>query len=219
MSGHNHQLTSGFENLTSANSTSSIYSAISQSLDSLIKPKPSFSTSEQDLTRPSGSEKPLNISNISSNILEISPFERNLTYKCSSCSKRTNCLEKMETHIKLEHPNRIIVLDSDNPGSKPDNAGYKTMTRDQVIDMITLNANSSNKGGFICYFCEDVVGNIEDIKNHFTVEHDASEAFKVKRVKVIFVNVYPKAQLISKCPFGVKTSSEKPTKFFLGFLP
>ena len=216
MSGHNHQLTSGFENLTSANSTSSIYSAISQSLDSLIKPKPSL-PSEHDLTRPSGSEKPLNISNISnisSNILEISPFERNLTYKCSSCSKRTNCLEKMETHIKIEHPNRIIVLDSDNPGSKPDNAGYKTMTRDQVIDMITLNANSSNKGGFICYFCEDVVGNIEDIKNHFTVEHDASEAFKVKRVKVIFAN----NQLISKCPFGVKTSSKNPTKFFPGFL-
>ena len=100
-------------------------------------------------------------------------------------------LEKMETHMKLEHPNRIIVLDSENPGmSKPDNAGYKTMTRDQVIDMITLNANSSNKGGFICYFCEDVVGNIEDIKNHFMVEHDASEAFKVKRVKVIFVKNY-----------------------------
>ena len=100
MSGHNHQLTSGFENLTSANSTSSIYSAISQSLDSLIKPKTSL-TSEQDLTRSSGSEKPLNISNISSNILEISPFERNLTYKCSSCSKRTNCLGTI--HILRNH--------------------------------------------------------------------------------------------------------------------
>ena len=28
-----------------------------------------------------------------------------------------------------------------------------------------------------------------------------------------------KGQLISKCPFGVKTSSKKPTKFFPGFLP
>jgi hypothetical protein len=27
-----------------------------------------------------------------------------------------------------------------------------------------------------------------------------------------------KGQLISKCPFGVKTSSKKPTKFFPGFL-
>ena len=27
-----------------------------------------------------------------------------------------------------------------------------------------------------------------------------------------------KSQLISKCPFGVKTSSQKPTKFFPGFL-
>ena len=106
-------------------------------------------------------------------------------------------LEKMETHMKLEHPNRVIILDSDNPGSK-DNAGYKTMTRDQVIDMITLNANLSNKGGFICYFCEDVVGNIEDIKNHFTVEHDASEAFKVKRVKVIFMRKFKNGILLPK---------------------
>ena len=30
---------------------------------------------------------------------------------------------------------------------------------------------------------------------------------------------FTKGQLISKCPFGVKTSSKKPTKFFLGFLP
>ena len=101
MSGHNHQLNSaGYEILPAANSTSSIYSAISQSLDSL-KPKTSFATSEQDLTR-SASEKPLNISNISTSILEISPFERNLTYKCQSCSKRTNCLEKMETHIFVQ---------------------------------------------------------------------------------------------------------------------
>jgi hypothetical protein len=28
-----------------------------------------------------------------------------------------------------------------------------------------------------------------------------------------------KGQLISKCPFGVKTSSKKPTKIFPGFLP
>ena len=28
-----------------------------------------------------------------------------------------------------------------------------------------------------------------------------------------------KGQLISKCPFGVKTSPKKPTKFFPGFLP
>jgi hypothetical protein len=28
-----------------------------------------------------------------------------------------------------------------------------------------------------------------------------------------------KGQLISKCPFGVKSSSKKPMKFFPGFLP
>jgi len=34
-----------------------------------------------------------------------------------------------------------------------------------------------------------------------------------------WLSVVTKGQLISKCPFGVKTSSKKPTKFFPGFLP
>ena len=109
-------------------------------------------------------EKPLNI-------MEISPFENKLTYKCQSCSKRTNDLDKIETHLKLEHPTRVL-----------DNAGYKIMTRDQIIDMLTMNLTSTNEGGFICYFCEDVVGNIHEIKNHFAAEH-GSEIFKVKRVQ------------------------------------
>ena len=33
------------------------------------------------------------------------------------------------------------------------------------------------------------------------------------------VFVVTKGQLILKCPFGVKTSSKKPTKFFPGILP
>ena len=34
-----------------------------------------------------------------------------------------------------------------------------------------------------------------------------------------YQNEAGKGRLISKCPFGVKTSSKKPTKIFPGFLP
>ena len=37
--------------------------------------------------------------------------------------------------------------------------------------------------------------------------------------KIYLQYLYAKGQLISKCLFGVKTSSKKPTKNFPGFLP
>ena len=40
--------------------------------------------------------------------------------------------------------------------------------------------------------------------------------FKEKSIKYYIIT---KGQLISKCPFGVKTSSKKPTNFFPEFLP
>ena len=119
-----------------------------------------------------GVEKPLNV-------MEISPFEQVPTYKCQYCSKRTNILERVEIHMKIEHPNK-----------SPDDIGYKTLTRDQVVDLLTLNLTSKTSEGaqFICYFCEDVVGNIYELKTHFANEHnqgaitDNDNAFKVKRV-------------------------------------
>ena len=48
--------------------------------------------------------------------------------------------------------------------------------------------------------------------------------FFIVLFKIYFLNHLSKAQpckgqLISKCPFGVKTSSKKPTKLFPGFCP
>ena len=37
--------------------------------------------------------------------------------------------------------------------------------------------------------------------------------------KQVDLKYHSKGQLISKCPFGVKTSSKKPTKLFLDFCP
>ena len=136
-------------------------------------------------------------------IREVSLFESQLTYKCQWCSKRTNDLDKMETHLKIDHPNRTIA---------DDNAGYKTMTRDQVIDMITLNLTSTIEGGFICYFCEDVVGTIADIKNHFAVEHVTEINIKVKRVqdgKKPAVSGYLECQLCGYLSPGLDRSKQR----------
>ena len=109
------------------------------------------------------SEKPLSV-------MEISPFERVPTYKCQYCSKRSNILEKLETHLKVDHPNAA------------QDPGYKIMTRDQVVDMLTLNL-ASNAGDFICYFCDEVVGTIHDVKAHALAEHDKD--FKVKQRTIL----------------------------------
>ena len=111
-------------------------------------------------------EKPLNV-------MEISPFERVPTYKCQYCSKRSNILEKMDTHLKVDHANIKVSEES---------LGYKVLTRDQVVDMLTLNL-ASRTGDFICYFCDDVVGSIHDVKAHFLTEHDKNDSFKVKRAQ------------------------------------
>ena len=150
-------------------------------------------TSSSGSAAAAGVEKPLNV-------MEISPFEQVPTYKCQYCSKRTNILEKMETHLKIEHANKNTTSNNPESGNGSEIAGYKKLTRDQVVDMLTLNLTATNSEGvaqFICYYCEDVVGSIHDLKTHFTNEHftenknnqaatsgsgSDANAFKVKRV-------------------------------------
>lgn len=109
------------------------------------------------------------------NVMEISPFEAVPTYKCQYCSKRSNTLERIERHLKAEHTSR-----------SEDELGYKVLTRDQVVDILTLTLvtnNSNCNSDFICFYCEDVVGTIYDLKSHFAAEHKATDTFRVKRVQ------------------------------------
>jgi len=46
------------------------------------------------------------------------------TYKCEFCSKRCQDLERMERHLREEHPNK-----------DQKEAGFKILTRDQVSIM------------------------------------------------------------------------------------
>ena len=79
-------------------------------------------------------------------IQEISPFENTKTFKCQFCSKRSQYQEKIERHLAEDHPNR----DQNEPG-------FKVLTRDQVVDLVT-NSSSSRDGQltnqFACYYCE-----------------------------------------------------------------
>ena len=129
--------------------------------------------SNEEILSPEALPKPMETAEKPLNVMEISPFERVPTYKCQYCSKRSNILEKMDTHLKVDHAN--IKLSEENQG-------YKILTRDQVVDMLTLNL-ASRTGDFICYFCDDVVGGINDIKTHFEAEHDKNDTFKVKRAQ------------------------------------
>ena len=129
--------------------------------------------SNEEILSPEALPKPMETVEKPLNVMEISPFERVPTYKCQYCSKRSNILEKMDTHLKVDHAN--IKLSEENQG-------YKILTRDQVVDMLTLNL-ASRTGDFICYFCDDVVGSINEVKTHFEAEHDKNDTFKVKRAQ------------------------------------
>lgn len=135
-------------------------------------------------------------------IMEISPFESVITYKCQLCSKRSNCFEKLETHLKVEHGKATI-----------EQHHYKTMTRDQVVDMLTLNlsSNANENFGFICYHCDDVIGTIHDIKNHFNAEHPDS-IFKVKRAQELSkkpINGYLECQICGYLSPGFDRSKQR----------
>lgn len=81
--------------------------------------------------------------------------------------------------------------------------------------MFTLNLTSTNSEGvaqFICYYCEDMVGSIHDLKTHFTNEHEEKiqavadpNSFKVKRV----TDSSKMAGLVNLIPIVVVEDCEK----------
>ena len=87
-----------------------------------------------------------------------------------------------DTHLKAEH--------------SCGESEYRVLSRDQVVDMLTLQktaavpSSSSSQPGlqgsfqtdYVCFYCDDVVGSIYEVKAHFGDEHDpANDKFKVKR--------------------------------------
>lgn len=91
-------------------------------------------------------------------VQEISPFENVPTYKCTFCSKRSQDLKKIEQHLRTEHSTRSGSSENET-GENNFESGYKTLTRDQVVDLLTMSATSSHdehstESKFICYYCE-----------------------------------------------------------------
>ena len=169
-----------------------------------------------------GSVSTENISTISSSpavqkVAEISYFEQALTYLCQYCPRRTQNLQRIERHLKSEHSARTV--------SGEDNLGYKILTRDQVVDMLTLHRTSSStsslsnfemsgsfQNDYICFYCDDVMGTIYEMKNHFETEHDPSnDKFKVKKLQAgkKLVTGYLECQICGYLSPGLDRSKQK----------
>ena len=146
-------------------------------------------------------------------IQETSLFEQTPTYKCQYCPKRTQNLERIERHLKAEHSERAVLLRSGNIEENDQNKdsqplkdqinplGYKLLSRDQVVDMLTLRVpvpsldpssqtfsddapvHSNLQSDYICFYCDDVVGTIYELKSHFTAEHGDNSTHDRLKVK------------------------------------
>ncbi len=135
-------------------------------------------------------------------IMEISPFEVALTYKCLSCPKRSQNLDKLRRHVESEHPEKGSLLPDDN-------SSYKVMTRDQVVDMLTLKQERACGSDLQCFYCDDVVGGIHDLKAHFTASH-RGDTLKVKSTQgVKGVNGYLECAICGHLTPGFERSKQK----------
>ena len=109
----------------------------------------------------------------------------------------------MERHTAKEHAGR----------SEP---GYKQLSRDQVVDLMTAAASASG-ADFKCFYCEDgVVGDIRELKAHFDAAH-AAETFKVKSFAALAASAakrkgatsgYLECQLCGHLTAGFERSSQ-----------
>ena len=127
-------------------------------------------------------------------IMEISPFEHNQTYKCNSCPKRSQNLERIQRHLT----------------ETPAHVGFKTLSRDQVVDMITLRPAvtpaEGRKSVFQCFFCDDLLGDIRLLSAHFEADH-RGQVFKVKSGES--VNGYLECQICGHLTPGFERSKQK----------
>ncbi len=163
--------------LHQSNSASSLASTSSSSLSSISKMLASATPGSSQEAAAAGAEvAPPPSKAVIERIMEISPFELSPTYKCLSCPKRTQTVERMRRHMELEHPDK-----TDDEAFK-EGAAYKTMTRDQVVDMLTpqIMPNLASEDDLRCFYCEDVSGGIRDLEAHFASAH-SGDTVKVLR--------------------------------------
>ncbi|TRY71102.1 hypothetical protein TCAL_15037 [Tigriopus californicus] len=128
-------------------------------------------------------------------IMEISPFERTPTFKCAFCPKYSQIQEKLERHVRSEH--------SDKGGNPSD---FKVLSRDQVVDMLTAKVGSTSD--YKCFFCDDVIGPIYEIRDHFNAQHP-NDSLKVRSFAGKGVKGYLECQLCGHLTPGFERSKQK----------
>ena len=190
-------------------------SEVTPVLNSSLVSEPRFPTKAVDI--------PTSADNIA--VQESSNFEQSPTYKCQFCPKRTQSFERIERHLKSEHSERSL---------NDSQLGYRILSRDQVVDMLTLrlptqssSSDSSQttessqihsylEADYICYYCDDVVGTIYELKAHFMTEHDDNsthDRFKVKKLQMDsnkkVVNGYLECQVCGHLSGGFDRSKQR----------
>ena len=146
-------------------------------------------------TSSSGTAVPLLMEGKKIKLIEVSPFETKPTYKCQSCPKRSQNMERIQRHINEEHL-----------GKSEDD--FKTMTRDQIVDMLTLMKSNFSCLDYKCFYCDDVIGSIHSLKEHFELAHQG-DSFKVKSFQGKGVNGYLECQLCGHLTPGLEWSKQR----------
>ena len=134
---------------------------------------------------------------------EASPFETVPTFKCNFCPKRSQNRERIQRHLASEHPDKA---------DQPEEITVKVLTRDQVVDFLTLNlapTSTSSCSLYKCFYCDvDFVGSILEVQGHFDSAHP-QERLKVKTFTGKATGGYLECQICGHLTPGLERSPQK----------
>ena len=146
---------------------------------------------------------------------KLSILHNNKNFKCQICDVTFSQNHRLMLHIATVHEER-----------KPNNSDVQVVSykfkdlNDQNKTTIRERKDTVNEvheekmQPMKCSYCNEEFPGMARLNQHIGDFHNESSNFDTNNE-----DVSSKGLLISKCPFGVKTSSKKQTNFLPGFLP
>jgi hypothetical protein len=123
-----------------------------------------------------------------------SPFEGHMTFMCGQCPKRSQQLERIRQHGLAEH------------GAE----GWRELSRDQVVGVITSDQYQDLSGGsadYKCFYCQ-VTGDVKKLEVHSGMAH-AEQVLRVVRFQAQRVTGYLECQLCGHLSPGFEKHLQK----------
>ena len=146
---------------------------------------------------------------------KLSILHNNKNFKCQICDVTFSQNHRLMLHIATVHEER-----------KPNNSDVQIVSY-KVKDLNDQNKTTIHERKYTvnevheekmqpmkCSYCNEEFPGMARLNQHIGDFHNESSNFDTNNE-----DVSSKGLLISKCPFGVKTSSKKQTNFLPGFLP